>query len=98
MKKERSNHSKIKALKTLKTYVLVRDVLRMCPNLFVSISIVLFQKRTHPVFLYKEIGRPFLETGRPAHLVTLFFTHLSFINIKDLDYSGCGKSLGVDSR
>ncbi|KAI5672720.1 hypothetical protein M9H77_13084 [Catharanthus roseus] len=28
MKKERSSHSKIKALKTLKTYVLVRDVLK----------------------------------------------------------------------
>ncbi|KAI5672769.1 hypothetical protein M9H77_13133 [Catharanthus roseus] len=29
MKKERSSHSKIKALKTLKTYVLVRDVLSL---------------------------------------------------------------------
>ncbi|KAI5680968.1 hypothetical protein M9H77_02195 [Catharanthus roseus] len=28
MKKKRSSHSKIKALKTLKTYVLVRDMLR----------------------------------------------------------------------
>ncbi|KAI5667040.1 hypothetical protein M9H77_16893 [Catharanthus roseus] len=104
MKKERSSHSKIKALKTLNTYVLVRDVLRMHPNLFVSKLVVLFQKRAHPIFLYKEIGRPFLETSRPiffftkhsielyhlyqAHLVMLFPTYLY----------GFGKSLGVDSK
>ncbi|KAI5682685.1 hypothetical protein M9H77_03913 [Catharanthus roseus] len=86
MKKKRSNHSKIKALKTLKTYVLVRDVLRMHPNLSVSISVEIRcplletgrPERAHPIFLYKKIGRPLLET--------------------DLDYSGFGKSLGVDSR
>ncbi|KAI5675675.1 hypothetical protein M9H77_06625 [Catharanthus roseus] len=94
MKKERSSHSKIKALKILNTYVLVRDMLRMHLSLFVSKSVVLFQKRAHPIFLYKEIGCLFLETGHPlyhlsqAHLVTLFPTYLF----------GFGKSLGVDSR
>ncbi|KAI5673897.1 hypothetical protein M9H77_14261 [Catharanthus roseus] len=70
MKKERSSHSKIKTLKTLKTYVLVRDMLRDhpifvgCVRIFLfQKSVVLFQKRAHPIFLYKEIGRPFLETG-----------------------------------
>ncbi|KAI5661690.1 hypothetical protein M9H77_21013 [Catharanthus roseus] len=117
MKKERSNHYKIKALKALKTYVLVRDVLMMHPNLYVSISVVLFQKRPHPIFLYKEIGHPFLETGRPvffftvknitvthcifpskAHLVTLFFTHLSFINIKGLKEERQGTYWCMGSR
>ncbi|KAI5659529.1 hypothetical protein M9H77_28322 [Catharanthus roseus] len=113
MKKERSNLSKIEALKTLKIYVLVRDVLRMRLNLSVSISVVQFQKRAHLIFLYKEIGRPFLETGRPVFLfavknisVTQFKSSSSQAHLVTLfltllihlDYSGFGKYLGVDSR
>ncbi|KAI5654305.1 hypothetical protein M9H77_31492 [Catharanthus roseus] len=40
MKEKRPSLSKIKSLKTLKTYVLVREVLRMRPNLSVSKSLV----------------------------------------------------------